>query len=260
MEKNDLLKILKIWKEEKLKEVKLPLERTENCLYFSEAEKYVKKGESMLSPSQLEHIDSCQYCKKLIADFQKEIPPRFSFVEALKQAFDAIKETADNLLDKLSLVFQPKFVPVLAPVISVILLFLVISPFLTPSMQLESLQFMPYSTPITRGVIPGRTNLYKISIVPKYDGYVYLFEIKNGGIDLLIQQKITKATENIIPEDKETVIEKEGKLILLLTRKPIKDTLVTQGLILKNFEKNEIEMLMILKKELKRKDLDVKYF
>jgi len=253
--------IAKTWQEEKLKEIKPFHKRTENCLYFQDVENYVKEGETTLSFNQREHIETCPYCKRIISAFNEiEKPPRPSVKEILLKAFNKVKETVGEIGNVLKYIFSPQYRPILAPVITIIFVFLIFAPLLTPPLQLESYSVVPSQLTIkTRGGEIITESAFKIQLITNHNAYAYLFEIKKGKVDLLTREKVLKRTTLAIPSAEQTWIQKEGKLILVLSKNPLKDIPAIQEIILKNQDNNEKEISELFKKLLKTKDILVKF-
>lgn len=259
MDNKEFNKLLSLWKKNKSSGIKSTgPQKGKDCLYFTEIEKYARGDTGKFTSTQKQHVHSCSYCQKMIAIFEKvmEEEEQVTFYEWLAEAWR-------NLVDTIVLSFKalPRLTPALAPVLAVILIFIIFS---NQPLELKNYSFeFAQPTIKTRGFrsVPETTiegKKFKISkIVATADCYAYLFIIKESKINLLIQEQIKGKIENTLP--KEGWLEGEGKLILLLTRKPLQDVSSAGEIIIKNYDKDAKTASEALRRQLKRKDIGIKF-
>lgn len=255
MDSKEFDKLFELWKKEKiLRPESAAPDKTKDCLFFTEFEAYTKNGYEALTISQKQHIQSCSYCQKMIVTFKKVAQEENQAIPIYARLAQAFK-TLGRLIGEIGM---PRLAPVLVPALAGIIVFIIFS---NQPLELKnySLEFAQRDI-VTRGLNDTTENIFKIRVITNYDCYAYLFEIKKNKIDFLLEQNVKKKITNIIPEDKEKYIKKEGKLILIVVRKQLQDISLAKKLILKNYANTERDFLSILRGELKRKDIDIRYF
>jgi len=251
MDKKEFDKLFGFWKKEKIKQAKTTAPaKGKDCLYFTELEAYAKKGGEALTSAKNQHIQSCVYCQKMIATFEKAMQE-----EQVIPIYERLGRALGNLINALALPFRalPRFAPALVPVLAVILIFVMFSN--------QPLELKNYSFEFTQPSIATRgatsENKFKIRLVSNHDSYVYLFAIEKDKASILFQEKVAGNVEATLP--KEGWLEGGRKLVLLLAKNPLKDPLSTEAIIAKNYHKGEKETQEALRKESKRKDILTKF-
>lgn len=253
MDNKEFDRLLGLWKKEKMSRAKgvLPA-KGKDCLFFTELEAYVNNGCQALTAFQKQHIESCSYCQRMIATFKETMEEE----EQTTPIYARIKEIFNAFL--LPFKTLPRFAPALVPVLTVIIIFIIFPPLFNPSLELKNYSFeFSQSTLRTRGSHLPTGKISKIKLTVNLDCYAYLFTIEENKARLLIQEKVMGKVENAFP--KEGRFEEEGKLILLLTKKPLQDTSSAGEIIIKNYDKDEKTTLEALRRQLKRKDIGIKF-
>lgn len=237
--------LLDLWKKKKLREaegIKPP--GSKDCLYFTEIEECVKDGSDKLTAAQKQHIQSCAHCQKMIAYYEEALAEEkhpIPIYERTSQALNAFT----------------RFAPALAPVLAIVIFFFIFS---NKPLELKNYS-IEFARPTieTRGLHLPSERLFKIKLAANYDCYAYLFEAQGSNATLLLQEKLKKRVENTLPSEKDTWIKKEGKLILLLSKNPVKNIPSAEETINRNYNKSEKEILELIKGELKRNDILIKF-
>jgi hypothetical protein len=204
----------------------------------------------------LEHILSCQKCADLI-QIQLQISEALEKEEAIESS-DAVVQEAMDLAG-------PEPLPLYRSLWESLLTFINNIPPLP--LQFETLELIPYE--VTRGagtLIVAATGaateeeIFKIKVSVNQAGWVYLSEIKDSAVELLIEPiKIKAKKEYHLPEK---LIKKEGKIILFICRKKLKNKslLLLKETLLKNYALGEADNSQILKEALKDKNILLKIY
>ncbi|MCK9603260.1 MAG: hypothetical protein M0R66_02750 [Candidatus Omnitrophica bacterium] len=255
MNNKEFNKLFDFWRKKKLRgieEIKPP--KSKDCLCFAELEEHAKGSVDKLTVAKKQHLQSCSYCQKMIATFEKAVRE-----EERVTIYERLIETSRNFADTIALPFKalPRITPALASALAVILIFIIFS---NQPLELKNYSF-EFAQPIikTRGLtstpaIVTAGSKFRINkIVTATDCYVYLFSIKKNKIDFLAWEKIAGKIENAFP--KKGWLQDAGRLVLLLSKNPLKDISSAGEIIIKNYNKGEKPTLGALRKELERKDI-----
>lgn len=226
----------------------------------------------------LKHILSCKKCAyelkddlSILENIEKDttdIPQDWiqEAVEIVTQRPKPFHQKLQDNLKKITLIIrrplqlisQYSYVPVSAMVLVVVIFaFLVISSFYQP---LKIVNFnVLYIYQATTQLEPIPSGILKIELTTNYDCYAYLFGVKDNKIQIFIEEEhILKDIYSKIPSKINKSIPREGKLILILSEAPLRNISFVTDLIIKNYYKNDKEILKILKKKLKDLNISVK--
>lgn len=253
MHNKEFDRLVGLWKKEKLLQSKgVAPAKTKDCLFFTEFEAYTKNGCEVLTSAQKQHIESCAYCQKMIAGFEKAAREEKQPIPIYERLTQALENLTNSLTFPLKAL--PRLAPALVPVLAVIIAVIIFS---NQPLELRSysLEFAP--TIKTRGQQLPEEKIFKIRLTTNYNCRAYLFELDVDKLNLLAEEEILKKTANIIPKD--NWLRGEGKLILILSKKPLPESSRIQKVIVKNYKKGEKEALIILRKYLKRGDIALRF-
>ncbi len=238
MDDKEFNKLLGLWKKDRLSRIeKIAPQISKDCLYFTELEAYVKKGGEALNEAKRQHIRSCSHCQQMIAGFEKTLGEKSAF---------------ENLINALTLPFRsmPRFAPALVPVLAVVIILAVIY---NQPIRLDNYSFELSPSSKIRGTQISKEKVFRVLLTPSSNCYAYLFTTEDSGVSFLVEEKTTGKIKNIIPKDK--WLQGEGKLIILLSKDPLKNTSAAAEIIFKTKQKSEKETEKMLRKELKRNDI-----
>lgn len=134
-----------------------------------------------------------------------------------------------------------------------------------PPMPFKIINFVVVSPPFARRerTAGSLRIIKKIYFICNYNCYIYLFEIKERRINIIVgEQKVLKGVKNeLISKIKKTLaISKKGRLILIFTRKSLKDLCSVRKVLRDTFGSSARQIEIILKYDLKDKNIVVKVF